>query len=268
MSEPTCPPPPPKPCPEHPDVLLMPHWSGHLAKFMPRLVERHGGPRWVHEPCDLCDQERQKKDRAIRQRSLGLEAQSPFGQRFQAATFQNYEAKTVTQKAAVSALKRFCKDAIEGKQIQAKQDHVLFLMGKCGTGKTHLCEAAWKMLVQSNVKALAFERNDVLRQMKTHLDIDAQIDLKKYVNQICSVPMLILDDFVPRMFEKQTEADKDMTYELINGIYKNMTRAIITTNLNANDFSSAIGVQAASRFLEMREQISCRWEPRRPHPEG
>lgn len=248
-------------CEKH-GTVLAPFWSGQLNKLAPKLCALYKWePRWVHEPCDKCAEEREREKQRKKLEEATREQVSPFGPKFRYATFINFDKDTQQKRAVMTRMRQWVDSAISGKDIGEK--NILFLCGNTGTGKTHLMESAFKEMAHSHKRVLAFERNQIIWQMKNHLSIQSEEKLDHYVSRICNIPLLILDDFYPRAREDQSDSDAEMVFELFNGIYKNRTRTIITSNLNEDDFKTSIGKPSASRFAEMREKLTMPWGDKR-----
>lgn len=238
------------------------YWSGKLYAWIPNICMKNKWmPQWVHEPCDKCAEEKRRAEERATIAKAFREQVSPFGDKFRYSTFINFDRDTEIKRAIMVKVRQWVDSAIRGSDIGKK--NVLFLCGNTGTGKTHLMEAAFKEMAHANVRVLAFERNQIVMTMKSHLSIDSSETPESYAARICKTPMLLLDDFFPKEFDDQTDSDKEMIYELFNAIYKFRTRAIITTNINEDHFKSVLGKPAASRFVEMREKMVMAWGDKR-----
>lgn len=262
-NQPDTPKPAPAFCPKH-GTVLAPMWTGVLNQMLPNTMKQYGEmgkAKWVHELCPECERERSVSDLKTRQRKARIAQTSPFGEKFDDATFENYTCKTDAMKKVRNEVRSCVSTAISGEPPAPR--NVLFLCGNTGTGKTHLMESAFKQMAEAQCRVLAFERTAIIHQMKTHMSISQESGIAGYAKQICSTPLLLLDDFEPRHWDDQSQADREIIFELFNTIYKMRTRTIITSNIKESDFKSRIGKPAASRFTEMREKIIMSWGDKR-----
>ena len=143
-----------------------------------------------------------------------------------------------------------------------KENIGLLLYGNVGSGKTYLASCIAngiieKYLYEVNFRSIPQIVNDM---EKRGFDIDKNY----YINKLCSVKLLILDDFG---IERKTEYITEKLYEIINMRYIKKLPTIISTNLSLkeiqNETESISLKRIYSRILEMCIPIKIVAEDRR-----
>lgn len=122
----------------------------------------------------------------------------------------------------------------------------MILTGSVGTGKTHLCCALIKKLIDANKRAKIIEVAGMIREIKDswrRKDISEQ-DVLNYFGYL---DMLIIDE-IGQQFESETE--KLYMSEIINTRYKAMKPTILISNLDIEGIKSIIGERVIDRLRD------------------
>ncbi len=121
----------------------------------------------------------------------------------------------------------------------------LMLCGQSGAGKTHLGTACSKELLDGGIPVIYMGYREEIRKLKTMVTDNQAFstEMNKYKN----AKVLFIDDFLKG---KNSEADVNTLYELINYRYNNNLPVILSTEkkpLEIMEFDEAIG----GRLVEM-----------------
>lgn len=145
--------------------------------------------------------------------------------RYAAADFASFSVCTDTQAAALKAMRDH---AAEG----------VMLIGKAGTGKTHLACAA---IIAGPDGSLFANTTALLDDVRRGYDGGGQ----RLFERALDAPLLALDDLGS---EAVTDWVRDRLYVLINHRWDHCLPLLVTTNVQAADLAERIGQGVASRI--------------------
>ncbi len=149
------------------------------------------------------------------------------------------------QNAKLSECDKLPKEIMAQGLAWSKKPESLLLTGGAGTGKTHFSYCL------AREAATSFGIG-CLRWIKSK-EIDDKIieSISKYgsasylIENLCEIPILIIDDFgVDRATER---AERDY-YEIIDKRWENMKATVISTNLDRNQIEQIYGARIFSRL--------------------
>jgi DNA replication protein DnaC len=132
----------------------------------------------------------------------------------------------------------------------------LLLTGEVGTGKTHLASATANYLI--NQLKIVYMGNiiDILNKIRSSYNKDSEYTEDLIIKTFTEgLDLLIIDDLGK---EKTTEYTQSIIYQLINRLYENEKKVIITTNFNADSLIEKFdekGEAIVSRLIEMCDVI-------------
>ncbi|MHC8386787.1 ATP-binding protein [Pseudomonas sp. MDT2-39-1] len=200
--------------------------------------------RIVQEQTD--ESERQSKVLMLRmamERKLGS---ALIPKRFAGKTFEGYVATTAEQHKALNTCRRY---AAEFSQI-AESGRCLLLLGKPGTGKTHLSVAiANEIMARSSATAVYRTVGAVLQAIRATYDRTSEQSESQILASLISPSLLILDEIG---VSKEKPGDFELTtlFAIINGRYEEQRPTVIVSNLDAKALPAAIGERCADRLRE------------------
>lgn len=150
-------------------------YIAHISEIMGNVFE---------SGCPECDKElniiekdkeneKEQEDTVRRYKAMNIEKE------FYDATFENYIAETQNEKHALAAMQK----------IVAERKGKIILLGRNGSGKTHLMSVAVKTL--GGYLYSMYEISTMIRQSYTTMAKESELDI---VNRLASCPMLAIDE--------------------------------------------------------------------------
>jgi DNA replication protein DnaC len=166
--------------------------------------------------------------------------------RFAGKTFDGYVADTAEQRKALNTCRRY---AAEFSQI-AESGRCLLLLGKPGTGKTHLSVAiANEIMARSSATAVYRTVGAVLQAIRATYDRTSDQSESQILSSLISPSLLVLDE-IGVSKEKPSDFELTTLFAIINGRYEEQRPTVIVSNLEATALPAAIGERCADRLRE------------------
>lgn len=133
-------------------------------------------------------------------------------------TFNSYQTPDEQRAKIKSGVEAFAED----------KSGWLYIYGRSGSGKTHICTAACVRFISKGTEVYYMSWRDESTALKG-LVTDSDIYTKK-MNKLKSVPVLYIDDFLKGGF---TEADLKLAFEVLNARYNDTKlRTIISSEMS------------------------------------
>ena len=152
------------------------------------------------------------KDRGFTDRSM------------RAWTFENDNGRNPQMKYARLYVERF-------EEMQADSDSTGYLLwGGVGTGKSYLAGCIANALMEQEIPVCMTNFAAILNDLKNGFD-----DKNAYIRQLCSYPLLIIDDFG---MERDTSYGQEQLYNVIDSRYRSQKPLIVTTNLTLQEIQN------------------------------
>jgi len=166
--------------------------------------------------------------------------------RFASKTLDGYLVTTVEQRKALNTCRRY---AAEFKQI-AEAGRCLLLLGKPGTGKTHLSVAiANEIMARSSATAVYRTIGSVLQAIRATYDRTSDQSESQILASLISPSLLILDE-IGVSKEKPSDFELTTLFAIINGRYEELRPTVIVSNLDGQSLPAAIGERCIDRLRE------------------
>ncbi|WP_411835648.1 ATP-binding protein [Pseudomonas chlororaphis subsp. aurantiaca] len=240
--------------PEHPPgTRVQPATCDTHGQFEQKVFSVLG--RELKTGCPECQRIRNEEEAARAQvqeaQAMRLRMAEKLGaalipKRFVGKTFSGYIADTAEQQKALKTCVRY---AAEFKQI-AEAGRCLLLLGKPGTGKTHLSVAiANEIMAKSSATAVYRTIGSVLQAIRATYDHTSDQSESQILSSLISPSLLILDE-IGVSKEKPSDFELTTLFSIINGRYEELRPTIIVSNLDARALATAIGDRCADRLRE------------------
>lgn len=210
--------------------------------------------------CEACNEQQEVAALAAKQRRQALNQQSTLNDalenamvapRFRQKTFENYQADTPKQQAAVDAARWFLT------QIESGNPANLLLLGSNGTGKNHLATAIVNAYVsQPGRTALFTEALKFLRAVKESWSKGGKAESE--VLRLYREPDLLVIDELGVQFGSETESM--YLTELINDRYNWLKSTVLIGNLTVKELEGLVGTRALDRLRDNGKMVICDWQ--------
>lgn len=166
--------------------------------------------------------------------------------RFQGKTFDTYFAETDQQKAALAK----CVEYAENFEAHKRAGRCMLLLGKPGTGKTHLSIAiANHIMLESSHTAVYRTIGGVLQDIRESYDSSASTNEGWILKGLVAPSLLVLDE-IGASKEKPSEFELTTLFSIINGRYEKELPTVIVSNLGPKELAASIGERSADRLRE------------------
>ena len=155
-------------------------------------------------------------------------------------------AKEAKRREIVTFAKNFLKTFRGG-----SHDHPgkgLLLMGREGTGKTHVAVSILKETIRKGYTGLYWNVPELFLELRRLMNDKVDISEADLFDNARRVDLLVLDDLGA---ERSSEYVTDRLYVMINGRYENDMPTIVTTNRGREELRSQLGPRIVSRLCEM-----------------
>ncbi len=159
---------------------------------------------------------------------------------YRSCSLEMFEADSSAQRQALSAVKRWAKDAETG----------LYLCGPVGVGKTHLAVAALLELCARQRFGIFVSARELLFQCREA--ISRREGLEEILRQYSKKSVLLLDDVGA---ENSTEFARETLLTLVDRGYQDRQQFLVTSNLDLEGLSERLDARIVDRLLERCQPV-------------
>ena len=166
--------------------------------------------------------------------------------RFADRTLANYSVEHEGQRKALA----YCKRYVAAFEEIERTGRCLMLLGKVGTGKTHLGAGMANELMR-NTPATAVYRTvgAVLQSIRATYGRRNEQPEADILSSLVEPSLLVLDE-VGVSKEQPSEFELTTLFSIINGRYEQMRPTVVISNLDASQLRNALGERCYDRLRE------------------
>jgi DNA replication protein DnaC len=158
-------------------------------------------------------------------------------------TFENYKVLTQQHQLALSVTKHYANKFSE----RLESGGGLILQGKPGTGKTHLACAVANTVVANGSTARFITVMQLVRLVRSTWKRDSEKSEDDILKAVIGYDLLIIDEIG---VQYETESEKLILFDVLNGRYENVKPTILLTNLVGEELNACIGERNVDRIQE------------------
>ncbi len=211
--------------------------------------------------CPLCAKEKneaEQKEREALEKKLQLERDrksrngAGVSRRNEDVRFKDFIAETPEQKHVYESVHKMAKSLYDNKEVPN-----LIMTGKVGTGKTMLaCCVVNSIFKVKRVKLIKLQ--DMLRKVKGSYSKDSDYSEDDAIQAYAKFDLLILDEVG---VSRDTDNDKNIIFDVLDGRYQNMLPTMIISNMNIDGIKQTLGDRVVDRLRDGGGVLlGCDWE--------
>lgn len=202
--------------------------------------------KWFTGGCKQCAAERESNERAEEarrdvERDLAARRKAGIPPRFQGKTLDTYDAVHDKQQMALAACKKLVAT------MQAKQPPPnLILIGRPGTGKSHLCCGMVLELYRTH-RVRRVDLPDLIREIRATWHKDSEHSEDYVLEFYGTLDLLIIEEVGTGA---GTDDERARIFQVVNRRYEAMLPTVIVSNLDLESLKKEIGERVIDRLRE------------------
>jgi len=181
----------------------------------------------------------ERKQEVIRQKFT----KAAIPKRFLNRTFENYQTTSQQQQLALNIARTYANHFAE----RLENGGGLILQGQPGTGKTHLACAIANQVITNGASARFTTVMQLVRAIRATWKRDSEQSEDEILQSIIGYDLLIIDEIG---VQYETESEKLILFDVLNGRYENEKPTILLTNLVGQELNACIGERNVDRIQE------------------
>lgn len=216
--------------------------------------------KWFTAGCPKCVAERETTEQAEQtrkdaERDLAARRKAGIPLRFQSKTLDTYEAHNDKQQIALAA----CQKLVAAMRASQAAPN-LILIGKPGTGKSHLCCGMVIELYRSH-RVRRVDLPDLIREIRATWHKDSQHSEEFVLEFYGTLDLLIIEEVGTGA---GTDDERARIFQVVNRRYESMLPTVIVSNLDMESLKKEIGERVIDRLREgERSLVVFDWQSHR-----
>lgn len=166
--------------------------------------------------------------------------------RFEKRSLDNYSVENDGQRKAL----HFCRHYVKVFNEIAETGRCMVLIGKPGTGKTHLGVAIANELLHKTARTAVYRTvGSILQAIRSTYDRKSERSEADILASLIGPDLLVLDEIG---VSKEQPSDFELTtlFAIINGRYEQMRPTVVISNLDGEQLPMAMGERCVDRLRE------------------
>ncbi|MEL7295928.1 MAG: ATP-binding protein [Pseudomonadota bacterium] len=195
---------------------------------------------------------RQLREKSNQERYAKMQENAGVSPRSAKVRFKDFETDTPEKKHVHDSVRNMAKGVHEGKEVPN-----IILTGKVGTGKTMIGNCAINSLFKlKRVKIIKLQ--DMLRKIKASYQPGANYTEEEAIKNYSSYDLLIIDEVG---VSRETDNDKILIFDVLDGRYQRMLPTMIISNLNIDGIKQTLGDRVVDRLRDGGGiLLGCDWD--------
>ncbi|GAB3768310.1 ATP-binding protein [Ramlibacter monticola] len=225
---------------------------------------RFFGQHWSN--CPHCSEEQdiarrlESETRQRKERQEKMLRRSGIAGRFEGARFENFRAVTAAQEEVLRAAENFVSC------FECHQGGGMWLIGRPGTGKTHLGCAMVRGVIESyGMPASICSARGIVRRLRASWRKGATETEEDAIEEYSSDALLVIDE-VGNGFG--TEGEQLQLFDVVDLRYQYRCPTVLLSNLNVPLLRVALGERVFDRLREGVRVLTCDWASHRAGVRG
>jgi DNA replication protein DnaC len=235
-----------------------------VARIQPAECEKHGAfeqkvtmllGKALRSHCPECariaNAEREARAEAEQALNVRLAISRKLGdalipKRFADRSLANYKAEHKGQAEAL----RFCRHYVKTFDQIAENGRCMVLLGKPGTGKTHLGAGMANDLMRNTSHSAVYRTvGSILQAIRATYDRSSEATEASILASLIEPSLLVLDEVG---VSKEQPSDFELTtlFAIINGRYEQVKPTVVISNLDGSQLPMAMGERCVDRLRE------------------
>jgi DNA replication protein DnaC len=220
-----------------------------------------GRGREVWSPCPGCaaerlEAEREQAEQAEQEREAArieeMLGRAAIPVRFIGRSFDTYRADTPGQRAALT----IARDYAENFGRHARSGESLLMLGKAGTGKSHLASSILQAIMPAHC-GLYSTAADVIEMVRETWRRDAERSQARVMHLLTTVPLLVIDEVG---VQYGTESEQNTLFQIIDRRYRDRRPLILMANLQPTELQALLGDRIFDRLREVSKVVTFDWD--------
>lgn len=182
------------------------------------------------EQIDEFDRQAEENERKYRFENSGI------GERYLAESFDTFVCRSEGEKAFLESMRLF------SRSVQSRKFATVKLLGKVGTGKTHLAAAVLREC-GGTYRVI----DSICNEVREAERFDVKDDIERVIRRYANASFLVLDEIGRSQYP---EREKYILYRIINGRYEKRLPTLLISNFDKMKFAEFVGAATTDRLNE------------------